>query len=327
MAFGTTIGGTPMTAAYVGSTPVIRMYAGDKHVWPPISATVTYVGSQVFTGTTSANFPTHSPGDLLVILSVGGAAPTAPAGWTVAHTSPSGNPAATMAYKWATGTTASTGTWTGNAAGAMYVFRGADTATPFGAIGTSFGTTSGTVTAPEITLTNPSGDSAVVHAFYNNGTVGAWVNKIPPNFISKNQQARLASNQMIVTEGATVEASSMSHSSAASWRALAFEVLPPGAGPEPQELYGVDIEYLPNYEVKFTAKKGFTPADPGEEAFMFRCAEMPRDGYTPREFTKQWAANGYSKLNCTLEDLYGDGTNTAGSLTKATINFTIQPRP
>jgi hypothetical protein len=326
MAFGTTIGDTPLVKAYVGTTPAIRMYAGDKHVWPPISATVTYIGSQVFTGTTSVNFPTHSPGDLLVILSVGGAAPTPPSGWTAVHTSPSGNPAATIAYKWATGTTASTGTWTGNAAGTMYVFRGANTATPFGAIGTSVGASGTTVTAPGITLTDPSGNSAVVHAFYNNGTTGAWVAKIPANFISKNQQARLASNQMIVTEAAATDPSVMTHSASSSWRSLAFEVLAPGAGPEPQELYGVDVEYLPNYEVRFTAKKGFTPADPGEEAFMFRCAEMPRDGYTAREFTKTWAANGYSKLNCTLEDLYGDGTNTAGSLTKATINFTITPR-
>lgn len=96
---------------------------------------------------------------------------------------------------------------------------------------------------------------------------------------------------------------------------------------EPPYLYAVDVEYLPNYEVKFTAKKGFMPADPSEEAFMFRCVQMPKDGYVSRTFSKQWSANGYSKLDCTLEDLYGDGIPANNAEMMKTINFTITPKP
>ena len=166
MPFGTTVGDTPLVKAYVGTTPVIRTYVGDKHVWPPYVSTVTYVGSQVFTGSTSVAFPTHQPNDLLVIYAVGGAAPTAPAGWTDVPTGQSGNPAGTLAYKWATGTTASTGVWTGNATGIMYVFRDAHKTTPFGAVGTSLG--NGLVaTAPALALTEPNGSSLVTHQYYN----------------------------------------------------------------------------------------------------------------------------------------------------------------
>jgi hypothetical protein len=89
---------------------------------------------------------------------------------------------------------------------------------------------------------------------------------------------------------------------------------------EPPYLYDITIEYLPNYEVKFTAKIG-APEDP-EDAFMFRCVQMPRDGYTGRVFNKTWVANGYSKLDCTLEDM----SNVPGR-DRRTINFFITPRP
>ena len=95
---------------------------------------------------------------------------------------------------------------------------------------------------------------------------------------------------------------------------------------EPLWLYDIQITYLPNYEVSFKALKGFMPADLAEEAFMFRCAQMPRDGYVGREFTKQWAANGYGQLDCTLEDLYGDGNPANNAEMLKTISFTITPK-
>ena len=325
MAFGTTIGGTPMTRAYVGSTPVIRLYAGDKHVWPPFSATVTYIGSQVFTGTASVNFPTHTPNDLLVIYSVGGAAPTAPPGWTAVPTGQSGNPAGTLAYKYATGTTASTGTWTGNAAGVLYVFRDTHPTTPFGTIGTSVG--SGAVTtAPAITLTDPSGASLVAHNYFNNGTTGSWTNKAPANFIIKNLNARMASTLAVDTTGPGVVASSLTHSSAQTWRSLAFEVLPVAPAVEQPYLYAVEQVNKGSLTVDFTAKKGFVPApeDAIDEGFMFRCAQFSSlDGYVRREFSKTFPASGYSKLDCTLEDMYGDGT--ANAEMRNTISFEVRP--
>ena len=329
MAFDTAVGGTPLVKAYVGTTPVIRTYVGDKHVWPPFSMTVTYVGSQVFTGTASTNFPTHKPNDLLVIYAVGGAAPTAPPGWTAVPTGQSGNPAGTLAYRYATSTSASTGTWTGNAAGVMYVFRDTHPTTPFGTIGTSVG--SGAVTtAPAITLTDPSGASLVAHNYYNNGTTGSWTNKAPTNFIIKNLNARMASTLAVDTTGAGVVASSLTHSSATTWRSLAFEVLPvaPVVEEEPLWLYDVDITYKGSLVVDFSAKKGFVPApeDAIDEGFMFRCVQFPAlDGYVRREFSKTFPQSGYSKLDCTLEDLYGDGIPANNAEMLKTLSFTINP--
>ena len=101
----------------------------------------------------------------------------------------------------------------------------------------------------------------------------------------------------------------------------------PSAGEEPPYLYGVDIVYKPNYVVEFTVKKGL-PYDPNsDEAFMFRCVQMPKDGYTGRTFSKQWSANGYSKLDCTLQDLWGDGNPANNDTMMKTISFQITPRP
>jgi hypothetical protein len=314
MAFGMTIGGAAMDRAFVGETPVKRIYAGDKHVWPPISTTVTYVSSQVFTGTTNTSFPTHSTGDLLVVVSAGG---TAPAGWTVAHQTSTGAPVLTMAWKIAPGAGTGTGSWLNNLIGCMYVYRGMDAAAPVGAVGSSGGT--GTVASPpELTLTGGGGESLVTHCYYNNGSSGIWVNKIPGNFLSKNQNARIANNQMIDTRASVADSSSMTHTVSAAWRGLAFEVL----APQPvtyDGLYGVRVEYLDNYVVNFTALTSYA-ADP-EEAFFFRCVQMPRDGYVGREFQKTWAVNGYGALDCTLEEYWA---TPSGVMNK--LNFRISPR-
>jgi len=321
MPFDITVGDTTIVKAYVGTTPVIRTYVGDKHVWPPYSSTVTYVGSQVFTGTASATFPVHTPNDLLVIYAVGGAAPVAPAGWTDVPTGQSGNPAGTLAYKWATGTTASTGVWTGNAAGIMYVFRDANKTTPFGAVGTSVG--NGLVaTAPALTLTEPNGSSLVAHNYYNNGTTGSWGNKAPANFIVKNLNARMASTLAIDTTG-TVVATSMTHSSSQSWRSLAFEVLAPAAA-DTRYLYDVTVTNKPALVIDFALQSGLAPS--GNDQYMFRCVQFPTlDGYVGRTFSKTFPTSAYSSLDCSVQDLYGDGTANADS--RRTITFTVSPKP
>jgi hypothetical protein len=317
MPFDTAVGDTPIAKAYVGTTPVIRTYVGDKHVWPPFSTTVTYVASTVFTGTTNVTFPTHSAGDLLVLQATGNTAPTAPAGWTVVHTSPSGNPAAVLAYKWATGAGTGTGSWANNVAGLMYVIRNADKTNPIGAVSTSVGPSSTTVTAPALTLTDPTGSSLVAHSYFNSGSTGGWANKATGNFLIKNLVARLGSSLAIDTRGATVEPSTLTHSAAATWRSLAFEVLAPAAQ---VGLYGCDVEYLPNYEVRFTAKTSYAEGDP-DEVFFFRSTPIANDGYTGRTFTKTYRASAVP-MDCTLEDYWQNPTGI-----RNTINFQISPKP
>jgi hypothetical protein len=101
----------------------------------------------------------------------------------------------------------------------------------------------------------------------------------------------------------------------------------PGVTEEvPGYLYDVEIEYLPGYEVRFTALKGFMPDDPTDEAFMFRATpELAGiNGYVTRTFTKKWSS--MTTRNCTLADQYGNGTPDPEYLGK-TISFTVQPRP
>lgn len=135
-------------------------------------------------------------------------------------------------------------------------------------------------------------------------TPSGWVDAIP---------------KKINTPDGWKDAISMKVATPSGWK----QVWPPAE--QPLYLYDIEIIYLPNYEVSFKALKGLPPNE--EEAFMFRCAEMPRDGYVAREFTKQWAANGYSKLNCTLADLYGDGNPENNAEMMKTISFTITPKP
>jgi hypothetical protein len=94
----------------------------------------------------------------------------------------------------------------------------------------------------------------------------------------------------------------------------------------PGYLYDVEIEYLPGYEVRFTALKGFMPEDLTDEGFIFRATpeQAGINGYVPRTFTKKWASQ--TVRNCTLADQYGNGTSDPEYLNK-TISFTVQPRP
>jgi hypothetical protein len=92
------------------------------------------------------------------------------------------------------------------------------------------------------------------------------------------------------------------------------------AAAEPPYLYACDVVYKPGYVVDFTARIG-APTDP-DEAFMFQCVQIPRNGYVSRTFSKTFTASGYSKLDCTLEDL----SNVPGR-DRRKIEFYIQPRP
>lgn len=101
----------------------------------------------------------------------------------------------------------------------------------------------------------------------------------------------------------------------------------PDAVDEPLWLYDVDITYKGSNVVDFALKKGLTGIDPLDEGFMFRCAQFSSlNGYVPRNFTKTFPVSAYSALDCTVEDLYGDGTANPEYLYK-TISFQVSPRP
>jgi hypothetical protein len=290
-------------------------------IWPPESA-IEYVGSIIYTTSTGA-FSTHQAGDLLVVAAVAltGTNPTVPAGWTSAFKSPvtGENMHLTIGYKFATAAGTANPTWSGAGWLATYVFRNVNTATPFGGIASRYQGSVTTVTAPALTQVDTTGASMVVNGFVNNGSAGSMGN-LPVGYQSKNRNARVVNDRKINTQLSDTPSETLNGNGSALWRAFVFEILPLPVD-EPPYLYACDVVYKPGYVVDFTARIG-APEDPDEEAYMFRCVQMPRDGYVGRTFSKTWAANGFTRLDCTLEDL----SNVPGR-DRRKIEFSINPRP
>lgn len=318
------IGTSGLQRAFVGDQEVQRIYVGNKYAWPAVpSAKVEWLGSTVASGATNT-FPAHQPGDLLVVVAVEtGAAlrPSLAAGFTEAHADTSGM-SICIGYRIATTSNTAVGTWSNAFYNTAYAFRYANTSTPFGGLASMIDTKA---ISPTITVQDTSGDSVLCYGFSNNATTGSW-GATPDGFISKNGVARMGNLQKIDSRS-DGELRWSSTAGTVNFRNWVFEVLPETApAEEPQELYAVEQVNKPGRVVDFTAKKGFPP-NPDDEAFMFRCSTISGlDGYVPRTFTKTFpSGTAYSAFDCTLEDLYGDGINTAGSLTKATISFQATP--
>jgi hypothetical protein len=221
MPFDTAVGDTPIVKAYVGSVPVIRTYVGDKHVWPPISAKVQWVGSVVASGTTNT-FTEHQAGDLLVVVATEYgpySAPPCPSGFTSAFSNNSGI-AIQIGWKIATGPDTPVGSWAGAYFNTAYVFRGANPVTPFGGIASN---TDG-VTSPTIAMQDTSGDSLLCYGFSNNASSGSW-GGVPAGFIAKTLVARMGNLQKIDsrTDGELKWSASGPTANHRNWL---FEVLP-----------------------------------------------------------------------------------------------------
>jgi hypothetical protein len=178
-----------------------------------------------------------------------------------------------------------------------------------------------------LTLTDPSGESLVAHAHYNNATTGSFTaSSLSAGFKIKTSQDRMTSiQQQNTTVGLP---SSLTHTTAHKTVGFAVEVLAGSyAPPEEEPLYLYDVEQTSRGGgvVDFALKKGLGPYDPLDEGFMFRCAQFSTlNGYVMRNFTKTFPPNGYSGLDCTVEDLYGDGTANPEYLHK-TISFKVYP--
>jgi hypothetical protein len=96
----------------------------------------------------------------------------------------------------------------------------------------------------------------------------------------------------------------------------------PGATPG-VVLTGVDIKYGTLSTVNFTAIKGVVNDPDGDEAFLFSCVEVPSlNGYVGREFQRVFP--GTTVYNCSLEDIYGDGSGDPA--TRKTVTFTVKPQ-
>jgi hypothetical protein len=318
------IGTSGLQRCYVGDQEVQRIYVGGKYAWPSLpTAKVEWLGSTVASGATNT-FPAHQPGDLLVVVAVEtGAAsrPSLAAGFTEVHANTSGM-SICIGYRIATASDTPVGTWSNAFYNTAYAFRNANTNTPFGGITSMIDTKA---ISPTITMQDTSGDSALCYGFSNNGTSGSW-GATPAGFISKNGVARMANLQKIdsTSDG---ELRWSSTAGTVNFRNWVFEVLPDtGEVVEEPWLYGIEQVNKPGRVVDFTAKKGFVDTT-GDEAFMFRCSTISGlDGYVARNFTKTFpSGTAYTKFDCTLQDLYGDGIPANNGEMLKTISFQVTP--
>lgn len=313
-------GGARQVGRRIGTTEVVKVYVGDERIWPPVQK-VTYVGSTVNSGNVPT-VPTHVAGDLLVVAANGSSStstpvPSLPAGWTQAYRSSSNQGAPVLiGYRFATASNTQGGTWTNAAYNCAYVFRNADTTTPFGAINSTMNAAS----TPAVTPVNTEGESALVHYFYNNGTTGSW-GAIPVGFVGKNAVARLGNLLRLNSTIGAGAAWSHTASPVPNFRTVQFEVLPAAPAPAEEGLYGVQVEYLPNYTVKFTALTSY--ADDPEDAFFFRATPLDQnDGYKGRTWTETFTASANVQTG-TAQDYYGGPGHTYNG---KTVTFTFAPK-
>jgi len=280
-------------------------------LYTPPEDKVEYVSSAVAGGTSPSPIA-HQAGDLMVVVSqsISSAPPLLASGWTTAYASISSSRPLRVAWRIATASNDSWGGWSGATYCTSYVFRGFNTGTPFGDV---FGTST-LASTQAITPQNTDERSQIVYYAFQSGGSG-WVN-LPPELKARNTPTAIFNGEKI--NSSLAPSLTLASTGATGYRNLTFEVLP--AAGAPPYLYSVEIEYLPNYEVKITVLDGWPEGDPNE-AYMFRCVQIPRDGYVGRVFNKTFVANAYGALDCTLEDISG----IAGKELK-TISFQITPR-
>jgi hypothetical protein len=85
-------------------------------------------------------------------------------------------------------------------------------------------------------------------------------------------------------------------------------------------LYAVQVEYLPAYEVRFTAKTSYPES--ANDGFMFTSTPTQgHNGYVGRVSTQKWTSQ--TAQTCVIQDIYGGG---AGG-TMNTITVTVSPKP
>jgi hypothetical protein len=271
-------------------------------------------------------------GDLIVVFAqnhntLSAAAPTIPAAdgtvpaWNTLYKNTS-NEGVPIHVGWflATRTNHTSGAWTGANGVSAVVFTNVNQTQPIGSSG-GVRTVSTAGSSPVIPALEDPGPSALMTYYavaYSTGGFG----DPPDGYVKHFSDARLCINSKSDTNSyAPVP---MPHSSGASltYRDVAFEVLSPDyAAVEPPYLYGVDVENLPAYEVKFTLKKGL-PVSP-DEAFNFTTTSHSNmGGYVTRVFTKTFPSAGWK--DCSIQDLYGDGTANADS--RKTITVQVQAK-
>lgn len=151
-----------------------------------VTSAVSYVGSA--TGTTSATIPAHQEGDLIVGYAFwdgSTAVPTVPDGWNEIKQASGTLVSATVAFKFAEGSSETSGTWTNATSLTVHVYRNA---AGIGAVAVDNGASTTTVSYPALTLDNGGGTSWVA-AFAGITSTDTSLQTAPTGFTNRSTAA------------------------------------------------------------------------------------------------------------------------------------------
>jgi hypothetical protein len=230
-----------MLGRRVGSKEVLKVMVGESQVWPP-EQQVEVVSAVMGVGT-MLSFGTHQSGDLLVVLAAGSDnnPPSLATNWTSAFVDDGMTwLGVRIGFRYASGSSTSSGTWRGAAYMAAYAFRGANNPDPFGAIASLYNIAENG-TAPGITPVDSTGASAVINSFINNGTATAMLADGPIGWRPRSRNARVAIGQRIDSRVILPSTDALSNGQQCDWRGVTFEI-PPASGLQHMGTYTSDGE-------------------------------------------------------------------------------------
>jgi len=213
---------------FVGDSEVLRIYANNTYSWPSLPrAKVELLSSAIAEGDTNT-FGPHEPGDLLVVAarSTTNTMPGVPEGFKSAHSS-TGGLALRIGYRIATTSKTEVGRWSSTAVNSVYVFRNANTTTPFGGIA-SWGDSK--PLGPSITPQDTTGDTVMIYGYSNNGTSAGLWGAAPAGLTYLDNTPRMANLQKndSTSDGAKTLPSP---AGLVNYRNWVFEVLPDTGAP------------------------------------------------------------------------------------------------
>lgn len=138
------------------------------------------------TGTNTCTVTAHNIGDLILVVAFrtgSNSTPTLVSGYTSLQTVVTNSAGSILAYKIATATNDTSGTWTSGTNMIISVYTGTNTTTPIGgnAVATNVGTT---VSYPALTMTNSSGSSWVAGIGTHRST-NTTINVAPTGMVNR----------------------------------------------------------------------------------------------------------------------------------------------
>lgn len=216
-------GGSAPDVVNVTGNYAVTSADNGKVLWVDIPS-VSYIGSA--TGTTTATIPAHIAGDLLVAFAYrdgNTTAPTLPSGWTSLNNSGADTNSGRLAWRVATDSATTSGTWTNATSLVIHVYRHA--AIGAHAVG---GASSTTVTYPALSLTQLDGSSWVA-GFAGHRSTNTSLETPPAGMVNRStvvdatdEAAGHDSNGGVAAWGATAVSVG---GTASGWRAYSLELV------------------------------------------------------------------------------------------------------